>query len=231
MNTTAPEVLVFDVNETLLDMTPLKEKVNSLLHNSQGFHIWFGLMLQYSLVDTVVRKFHPFPDIGGATLDMAATALQTPVSEGEKKKVLSLITQLPPHPDVVAALESLKEAGFRLFTLTNSPRKTLEAQLDFAQLHPYFEQALSVDAVQLYKPAAETYRYAAEKAGTDVRKLMMIAAHGWDLAGATAAGLQTAFVARKGQALYGLSEKPTREGKDLLEISKQLTHLKPNNAS
>jgi 2-haloacid dehalogenase len=29
-------VLVFDVNETLLDMTPLKKSVNALLDNEQG---------------------------------------------------------------------------------------------------------------------------------------------------------------------------------------------------
>jgi 2-haloacid dehalogenase len=32
-------VLVFDVNETLLDMRPLKKAINTLLQEKQGFHL------------------------------------------------------------------------------------------------------------------------------------------------------------------------------------------------
>jgi len=46
-----PSVIIFDVNETLLDMSPLQKKVNTLLGSKRGFRIWFGLLLQYSLVD------------------------------------------------------------------------------------------------------------------------------------------------------------------------------------
>jgi 2-haloacid dehalogenase len=36
-------------------------------------------------------------------------------------------------------------------------------------------------------------------------RMLMIAAHGWDLAGASHAGLATCFIAREGQSLYTLS--------------------------
>ena len=52
---------------------------------------------------------------------------------------------------------------------------------------------------------------------------MLIAAHGWDVAGAAAAGLQTAFIARKGHALYPLALKPTLTGATLTDIAAQLT--------
>jgi len=42
-----PLVILFDVNETLLDMSPLKEKINTVLGNKEGFRIWFGMLLQY----------------------------------------------------------------------------------------------------------------------------------------------------------------------------------------
>jgi hypothetical protein len=46
-NNTKP-VIVFDVNETLLDMAPLKNNINSLLEEPQAFRIWFGMVLLFS---------------------------------------------------------------------------------------------------------------------------------------------------------------------------------------
>lgn len=70
-----PVVVLFDVNETLLDMAPLKENINTLLSYEQGFNIWFGMLLQYSLVDTCIDNYHDFTFIADATLSMAAKAL------------------------------------------------------------------------------------------------------------------------------------------------------------
>jgi 2-haloacid dehalogenase len=50
----------------------------------------------------------------------------------------------------------------------------------------------------------------------------MIAAHAWDLAGASHAGLATGFIAREGQSLYSLSSKPDFEAMDILAMAEQL---------
>jgi len=46
----------------------------------------------------------------------------------------------------------------------------------------------------------------------------MVTARGWDIAGAKAAGLQTAFVARPANALYPLAPRPDHVVKDLVEL-------------
>ena len=68
-------VVLFDVNETLLDMSKLKKKINNLINSKRGFKIWFGLLLQYSLVDNDTNRYHDFAVIADATLDMASKAL------------------------------------------------------------------------------------------------------------------------------------------------------------
>lgn len=221
-NLQKPTCIVFDVNETLLDMKPLKRKVNEALSSKNGFKVWFGMLLQYSLVDNSTGIYHPFPDIAKATLDLAATSLSTEISEKEKVEIISLIVQLPPHKDVIPGLKLLRNAGLRLFALTNSPVSTLTKQLAFAKLNELFEKALSIDEVKKYKPAPETYRYAAEAAGEKLSNMMMVAAHGWDIAGATAAGMQTAFVSRKGHSTYLLSPEPTLAGKDIFTIAQKI---------
>lgn len=81
-----PSVIIFDVNETLLDMAPLKMKVNALLNNSEGFRIWFGMLLQYSLVDNCTNNYHDFKAIAGATLDMVGKSLNVTIEENKRKK-------------------------------------------------------------------------------------------------------------------------------------------------
>ena len=220
-------VILFDVNETLLDMTPLKKKINSLLGSSKGFKIWFGMLLQYSLVDNCTASYHEFIAIANATLDMAAKALNKSISEKEKKETLATIKELSAYPDVAKGLKILKQNGFRLATLTNSPITTLTAQLKYASLTEYFEATLSVDTIKKYKPALETYKWAAEQLSANVSDAILVAAHGWDIAGALQAGLQAAFVERKGQALYSLSPRPQFIGKDLVEIANKIvSHYK-----
>ncbi len=62
--------------------------------------------------------------------------------------------------------------------------QTLTAQLEHAGLKSYFEASLSVDAIKKYKPALETYQYASQELGVVTNQMVMVAAHGWDIAGA-----------------------------------------------
>lgn len=215
-------VLIFDVNETLLDMTPLKKAVNTLLNEEQGFRIWFGMLLHYSTVSNNLDEYYNFTTIAAATLEMAATSMHKKVTAKDINETLSVIKTLQTYPDVIKGLHLLKNNGFRLITLTNSPESALKEQLKNSNLTSYFEQALSIDAIAKYKPAKETYLWAAEKLAIKPEKMIMIAAHGWDIAGASNAGLATAFIAREGQSIYSLSKKPDYVANDILAIAEQL---------
>lgn len=218
-----PHLLIFDVNETLLDLGKLQQAINQEFTSDSAFKQWFALLLQYSLVDTTTGNYHPFGQIGDAGLDMLAQALGQPARPATRKKeLLALLTELPPHPDVVAGLTTLQAAGFRMVTLTNSPDATLRKQLAYADLTGFFEQLLSIDSIQRYKPHPNTYRTACEQLKVVPAQAMLVAAHGWDTAGARLAGLQAAFVARPGQQTYPLAPAPTLTGPTLPDIALQL---------
>lgn len=131
--------------------------------------------------------------------------------------------QLPAFPDVKSALTRLKKAGHRLATLTNSNEKSLERQLEYAELTDYFECSFSVGQVQKFKPAADTYRFAAEALQAPPSEILMVAAHPWDLLGASHAGCKTAFVARPGTAPFRYKPTPDFSGKDLHDIANQIS--------
>ena len=75
-----------------------------------------------------------------------------------------------------------------------------------------------------YKPHPDTYlyRYAIEKAGVAPAEALLVAAYGWDVAGALAAGLGAAFLARPGQTLYPLAPLPTYQAPTLTALAEQL---------
>ena len=156
---------------------------------------------------------------------MVAEKRGTVLDPKNRKLVLSQMRQLPPHPEVLDALTRLRDAGLRLATLTNSPLPVLTDQLTNAGLIHLFEQTLSVDNVQRFKPAPETYRYAAEVLAVDVRDLRLVAAHDWDIAGAMWAGCAGAFVARPGMVLGPLQAAPDIIGADMTEVAQSILEI------
>ncbi|WP_324674305.1 haloacid dehalogenase type II [Hymenobacter sp. GOD-10R] len=223
--TRSAKVIFLDVNGTLLDMSKVKKAVIKAFGNKQAFDQWFLLLLQHSLVDTVTTNYHPFNIIGEAALDMTAAMLEEkPLKLSKKQEIIALMQQLDAYPDVPAGLEHLLQAGYRLIALTNSPKSVLDQQLQHAGIIGYFEQGLSIDSIQRYKPHPETYHTAARQVGVAPEEAIMIAAHGWDVAGALCAGLKAGFVARPNQTLYPLAPAPTYTGKTLLEVAQQIAY-------
>lgn len=220
---TRPQVIFFDVNETLLDLNPLEESVGAALGGRPDLlPLWFTMMLQYSLVTTVADRYHDFGTIGAACLRMVARNLGIELDEAEARNAVAPIRSLPPHPDVVAALERLRDADYRLLTLTNSSSSAVADQLRNAGLDTLFEAALSVEGVGLYKPHTHVYRWAAHRVGADVSECLMVAAHGWDVAGAAWAGMRSAFVGRPGRQRFPLAPTPELTVATLTELADAL---------
>lgn len=221
-----PKVLFFDVNETLLDLQTMKDSIGTALGGRADLlPLWFTTMLQYSLVTTVSGQFYDFGTIGVAALKMVAANHGIQLTEKEAQEAVQPITSLPAHSEVKEALTDLKNAGYRLVSLTNSSIKGVESQFNYAGLTPFFEEQLSVESFGKYKPVTEVYQWAATKMGAKPNECLMIAAHGWDIAGAIWAGWRGAFVARPGQQLFPLAPLPEINEPNLLEVSKKLISL------
>jgi 2-haloacid dehalogenase len=147
------------------------------------------------------------------------------LDEDAAKRAISPIRSLPPHADVVPALERLRETRYRLVTLTNSSNAAIAEQMTNSGLGKFFEKELSIEDVGFYKPHAHVYRWAARHVGVDVSECVLVAAHGWDVAGAKWAGMRTAFVARPGQQTFPLAPAPDISIQTLNELEAQLAKL------
>ena len=205
--------LVFDVNETLLDLRGLDPPFEQVFGDASVRVQWFQQLLQNALVSTITGAYADFGSLGRAALRMVAARRGREIGEDDTKLILGTIRSLPPHPEV------------RLATLTNSTEAVARDQLENAGLAPLFERILSADTVQRLKPAPEPYGMAARELGVSVGQLYLVAAHAWDIAGALRAGCRAAFVARPGMVIDPLAPEPDVVGADLAVVAKRLLEL------
>jgi 2-haloacid dehalogenase len=213
---------VFDVNETLLDLAAMDPHFERIFGDAAVRRSWFTQMISSALVSTVTGTYHPFGDHAMAAMEMTAQQAGVALADDDKQAVADQLRHLPAHPEVAGALRRLGDAGLRLASLTNSTEEVARAQLQHAGLIDAFELVLSADTVGRLKPAPEPYRMAAERLGVAVDQVRLIAAHAWDVAGATRAGCATAFVARPGKVLDPLVERPEIIGDDLAEVAEAI---------
>ena len=121
-------------------------------------------------------------------------------------------------PRGAESLDRLRDAGFRLATLTNSTQEVAEAQIHNAGLADRFEQILSADSARRLKPVTRPLPDGGAIAWRSrTAELRLVAAHAWDVAGALRAGCAAAFVAR--QPFDPLVEGPDVFGTDLVEVA------------
>jgi len=223
-----PKVIIFDVNETLLDLESMRQSVGDALGGREDLlPLWFSTMLHYSLVVSASGDYDSFGNIGVAALQMVAEINGIELTQEEAKTaILTPLRSLPAHPDVAQGLAKLKAQGYILVTLTNSSLKGVQLQLDNAGLSQYFDANLSIESVGVFKPHLATYEWAIKKLGINADEALMVAAHGWDIAGADKAGLQTAFIRRQGKVLFPLAEQPDYNLLDVNELANALAQFK-----
>lgn len=217
-----PNLILFDVYETLLNMSEIERRVNALLDSKRGYIIWFELFMQYCFVDNCTVQFNDFTAIGKATMQMAAKRLGRSISTSSVDEILQLLKHAPLQDGVQEGLSQLHDAGFRIAALTNSPQKIVQERMERTGLISYFEEVLSAEHVKKYKPCNEVYEWASKKLNAAPREILLVTAHGWDIAGGANSGMQTAYIKRGENVLYSLAPEPKFICKNILDLANKL---------
>lgn len=218
-------ILAFDVNETLLDLRALDPVFERVLGAASLRPAWFATMLQVAFVGGLTGRYVDFSTAQRAALSMTATRVGRDLDDAATEEVVGAMRRLPAHPEVPAALTRLREAGFRLAALSNGVLDVVEDQLRAAGLREHFAQVRSADEVHALKPMPSPYRLVADRFGVPPERVRLVAAHGWDVSGALAAGCAAAFVARPGTALIPLGPRPDVVGADLAEVADRIVEV------
>lgn len=232
--TAKPKTIVFDVNETLLDLAPIERLFVEWFGDETIMQEWFAQLVLYSQSLTLAGRYVDFGEIALAVLDMVARLHQQTLPDGAAHALKSAIGRLPAHEDVAPALTRMRDAGLRLVTLTNSGAEAQRSQLDYAGIAHLFNAQFSVERVRAFKPALSTYASVATALDVAPSELMLVACHAWDIIGARAAGLETGFVARTHNAQLNLAgTQATYAALSLNDLASQIIAypLEANNRS
>jgi 2-haloacid dehalogenase len=215
-------LIVFDVNETLLDLRVMESTFERIFGDKGTMRLWFANLIMYSAVLTLAERYVPFTDIGSAVMKMLADTRGIKISDADKKELVERFSTMPPHPEVPGALRKLRQSGFRLFTLTDNLLEVQTRQLEHGGLLNFFERRFSADGARHHKPSPHAYAYAQAQLGVSSSQLFLIASHTWDTLGAVAAGWGAALIKREGNELLEVGPQPQIIGMDLDDVADQL---------
>jgi 2-haloacid dehalogenase len=216
-------IIVFDVNETLLDLETLQPTFERIFDDPAAMRLWFANLITYSEALTLAGVYVPFTDIGAAVLSMLAATRGIAITDADGAELTDRFASMPPHPEVPAALRRLSDSGFRLFTLTDNTLDISGRQLQKAGVIDLFERRFSVDeTVRRHKPAPEAYHSVATALNVEPADICLVASHVWDTLGAVAAGWQAALILREGNAPLDVGPQPNYIGGDLDAVADQL---------
>ena len=223
----APSTCLFDVNETLLDIEFVAPLFRRLFGDAKVLREWFGQLILYSEAITLSGPYTPFFTLGQGVLKMLGSIHSVAIREDDVQELRERMLTMPAHSDVPTGLKQLKDAGFRLVTLTNSPRDPEVSPLRHAGIDRWFERSFSIDRVRRFKPAPQVYHMVAAELGVPPAAICMVAAHVWDTIGAQSIGCSGALVARPGNAplpVHGLPQ-PQVVASDLPGVAAQIIRL------
>lgn len=141
-------------------------------------------------------RYRPFPECTAQALDYCLRLHGLRLSVGEREALLEAYRRLPAFPEVPAALERLREAGFRLFAFSNGIAADVRALLAGAGVAGLLEDVVSVDEVRRFKPDPAVYAHFLRRAGCRTGEAWLVSSNPFDVMGARSAGMGAAWVRR-----------------------------------
>ncbi len=198
-----PEVVALDVNETLLDLAPVRAALIEAGRPGELLRPVFSRTLLIGFAASMTGRWCRFRDAFDDAL-----CQETDLDPPRRSAVAGAFGELSPHPDVEPALRRLTEAGVRVVTLTHGSPGVAEAGLSRGGITPLVERTLSSEEIQAWKPSREVYLWAAGACDVAPERMALVAAHAWDVLGAQRAGLTGAWFPRAEQAYPVVFDAP-----------------------
>jgi 2-haloacid dehalogenase len=217
------EAIVFDVNETLTDMSPLRQRFADVGLPPESLDSWFAGVLRDGFALTALGEFRTFGEV-------AAGNLAGVLHHDQVAHILAGFPDLPTHPDVHDGMRTLAQTGLRLVTLTNGSVAMSEAVFTRAGVFHLLEHRLSVEDVRRWKPAPEPYLHAARRCGLPVDRMALVAVHPWDVHGAQQAGMVGVWLNRTGTRYPPYLPAPDVVITDLRELTDAINDEMPGSA-
>lgn len=189
-----PRGVCLDVMGTLFDLAALRRRLEASGAPPLALEAWFARLLHSAAAVTLTGEFRPFPQLADSSLRSVLAQLELDLDSADY--VLAGLAELDPYPEAGPALERLAANGLALVALTNGTEENTRLLLSRAGFDRHIDAIVATEAVGAYKPHRAVYERAVSELGLSSGEVTLIAAHGWDVLGARAAGLRAIWVTR-----------------------------------
>ena len=224
-----PSVVIFDVNETLSDMSPLRDSFDRVGLGAGAVESWFASVLRDGFALTAVGVNAGFADLASEGLRVRLAAREadggSSIAGDDQQlvdEVMDTFTSLSVHPDVIEGVRALSGRGARLVTLSNGSTSVADRLLERAGLRDAFEMLLSVENAGAWKPHPASYAYALDACRVTPGEAMLVAVHPWDIDGAARPRLRTGWLNRNDARYPRYFTSPEVRARDLVDLAQRL---------
>ena len=178
---------------------------------------WRRKQLEYTWLRAVAGRHCDFWQVTQDELDWA---LETHgiTAPSTRHRLLSLYRELDAYPEVPTMLRALRQKGLQTAILSNGSPGMLQDAVQSAGVADLLDALLSVESVGVFKPHDRVYDLVGAHFACDRGDVLFVSSNGWDAAGASGYGFQTAWVNRAGEPVDRLYAQPAHILPDLTTI-------------
>jgi len=216
------KAVFFDMNETLLNLSLLKENFAKSFDDDYVLKYWFTKLLHTSTVTGIMDEYKNFGELAAVVLENIFYESGKVLTQEIRADILGSFRKLPAYDDVAEALKIIRQNNIRTIAVSNSSLAMIQEQLTNAGIIDLFDAYYSVDSVNKYKPFKDIYHYAAQEENISPEEVVMVATHDWDLFGAKKAGLKTAYIDRKKTIFNPHYAQPDISKTNLVELVQEI---------
>jgi 2-haloacid dehalogenase len=212
--------LVFDAYGTLFDVHSVAALCEQIWPGKGDAitRTWRAKQLEYTWQRSLMRRYQDFKRVTEAGLRYACAAADAPLTDEALARLMDAYLRLSTYPEVGGALAALRRSKIRLAILSNGSPAMLRPLVKNTGLREAFHAVLSVDELEIYKPAPAVYRLAVEKLGVPKSTIGFVSSNCWDACGAKSFGFTTFWVNRAGAPLDELGAAPDHVIASLAEL-------------
>ena len=197
-------VLAFDVYGTLIDPLRMEDHLRAVFGEraKEAAELWRGKQIEYSFRRALMKKYQNFDVCTAQALRFVCQQLSVSLDEKTLRNLLEKYLQLPAYLDVPGALAELEARGFRLVACSNGTESAVHGLLERAGVLSRFSEIVSVDPLRTFKPDPAVYEYLVARARAEKEMVWLISSNPFDVTGAKACGLPTAWVQRDPRKVF-----------------------------
>jgi len=183
----------------------------SMLSHEKGNEFaaqWRTSQFEYAWLRAAGAQYKNFLEITEDAITFAAKKTGVQLSMSNRKKLVEQFLTLNTWPDVVPALENLRQQNLRLCFLSNMTSDMLVSNMKHCNIEKYFDDIITTDIAHTYKPDPKAYALGTQALKLKKEEILFVAFASWDACGAKWFGYPSFWLNRLSVAGEELGAQP-----------------------